>query len=111
MKEKRLKEPLRREGLMQGADAARRCLDRIREAERYPLSSEITKKRATQKSKTGKDGQRRVRHDLPENRSRGQEHDGFKTPFCWAGERQNSVRPFDSPQADCGRRTPRVAHR
>jgi hypothetical protein len=58
MREKGLKEPLRREGLMQGADAARRCLDRIREAERYLLSSEIKKKRATQKSKTGKDGQR-----------------------------------------------------
>ncbi|MGI8960606.1 MAG: hypothetical protein ACR2IV_12735 [Bryobacteraceae bacterium] len=48
MRAKGLKETLRAEGLIQGADAARRCLDRIREAERYPLSSEITKKRATQ---------------------------------------------------------------
>ncbi len=40
---------LRSEVELEPGDAARNCLDRIRRAMKYPLSGEITKKRATRK--------------------------------------------------------------
>jgi hypothetical protein len=45
MKEASPKKLLRVEGLDRRSDAAKRCLDRIRKAEGYPLSRDITKKR------------------------------------------------------------------
>jgi hypothetical protein len=47
MREVRVKKPLRAEGLKPSGEAAKRCLDRIRSAKGYPLSREVTKKRAT----------------------------------------------------------------
>jgi hypothetical protein len=47
MREASVKKSLRADGLEPGGEAAKRCLDRIRNAKGYPLSREITKKRAT----------------------------------------------------------------
>jgi hypothetical protein len=47
MKDANVKKPLRAEGLEPGGDAAKRCLDRIRNAKSYPLSREVSKKRAS----------------------------------------------------------------
>jgi len=47
MKDTNVKKPLRAEGLEPGGDAAKRCLDRIRNAKSYPLSREVSKKRAS----------------------------------------------------------------
>jgi hypothetical protein len=61
MKEATVKKRLRTDfDLEPGGDAAKRCLDRIREAKGYPLSREVTKKRAAQNQTTGKNGQRRA---------------------------------------------------
>jgi hypothetical protein len=46
MRDTTVKKPLRAEGLDPG-EAAKRCLDRIRNAKRYPLSREVSKKRAS----------------------------------------------------------------
>jgi hypothetical protein len=59
MKDPNVKKRLRAECQLTSNDAIKRCLDRIREAKRYPLSREVTKKRATQNQTTGKNGQRR----------------------------------------------------
>jgi len=59
MKDVTVKKRLRTECQLTSNDAIKRCLDRIREAKRYPLSREVTKKRATQNQTTGKNGQRR----------------------------------------------------
>ena len=59
MKDVTLKKRLRTECKLTSSDAIKRCLDRIREAKQYPLSREVTKKRATQNQTTGKNGQRR----------------------------------------------------
>jgi hypothetical protein len=46
MRDTTVKKPLRAEGLDPG-EAAKRCLDRIRNAKGYPLSREVSKKRAS----------------------------------------------------------------
>jgi hypothetical protein len=46
MRQASLKKPLRAEGLELGGEAAKRCLDRIRNAKGYVLSREIAKRRA-----------------------------------------------------------------
>jgi hypothetical protein len=48
MRDKKVKKPLRDERLVPGGDAAKRCLDRIRNAKSYPLSREVSKKRVSQ---------------------------------------------------------------
>ena len=48
MRDTTVKKPLRAEGLEPGGEAAKRCLDRIRNAKGYPLSREVSKKRASQ---------------------------------------------------------------
>ncbi len=58
MKDVTVKKRLRAECQLTSSDAIKRCLDRIREAKGYPLSREVTKKRATQNQTTGKNGQR-----------------------------------------------------
>jgi len=47
MRDTNVKKPLRAEGLEPGGEAAKRCLDRIRNAKSYPLSREVSKKRAS----------------------------------------------------------------
>ena len=47
MRDTNVKKPLRAEGLDPGSEAAKRCLDRIRNAKGYPLSREVSKKRAS----------------------------------------------------------------
>jgi hypothetical protein len=47
MRDTTVKKPLRAEGLDPGSEAAKRCLDRIRNAKGYPLSREVSKKRAS----------------------------------------------------------------
>jgi hypothetical protein len=47
MRDTAVKKPLRAEGLDPGSEAAKRCLDRIRNAKGYPLSREVSKKRAS----------------------------------------------------------------
>jgi hypothetical protein len=60
MKDPTVKKRLRADfDLEPGGDAAKRCLDRIREAKGYPLSREVTKKRATRNQTTVKNGQSR----------------------------------------------------
>ncbi len=60
MKDTTVKQRLRVDfDLEPGSDATKRCLDRIREAKVYPLSREVTKKRAAQNQTTVKNGQRR----------------------------------------------------
>jgi hypothetical protein len=59
MKDVNVKKRLRAECQLTSNDAIKRCLDRIRETKGYPLSREVTKKRATQNQTTGKNGQRR----------------------------------------------------
>jgi hypothetical protein len=49
MKEVSVKKRLRLDFGLEPGDAAKRCLDRIRDAKGYPLSREIAKKRATRK--------------------------------------------------------------
>jgi hypothetical protein len=48
MKESQVKKALHAEGLNKGSDAAKCCLDRIRETKGYLMSSEIRKKRSNQ---------------------------------------------------------------
>jgi hypothetical protein len=59
MKDVNLKKRLRNECKLTPGDAAKRCLDRVRHSKGYPLSREVTKKRATRNQTTGKNGQRR----------------------------------------------------
>jgi hypothetical protein len=59
MKDVNVKKRLRAECQLTSSDAIKRCLDRIREAKGYPLSREVTKKRATRNHTTVKNGQRR----------------------------------------------------
>ena len=61
MKDATVKKRLRADfDLEPGGDAAKRCLDRIREAKGYSLSREVTKKRAAQNQTTDKNGQPRA---------------------------------------------------
>ena len=59
MKDVNVKKRLRAECQLTSNDAIKRCLDRIRETKGYPLSREVTKKRATRNQTTVKNGQRR----------------------------------------------------
>jgi hypothetical protein len=59
MKDVNVKKRLRTECQLTSSDAIKRCLDRIRETKGYPLSREVTKKRATGNQATVKNGQRR----------------------------------------------------
>jgi hypothetical protein len=47
MRDPTVKKPLRAEGLEPGGEAAKCCLDRIRKANGYPLSRQVSKKRAS----------------------------------------------------------------
>ncbi|MBI4903360.1 MAG: hypothetical protein HY820_06985 [Acidobacteria bacterium] len=60
MRDVNVKKRLRAECQLASNDAIKRCLDRIRETKGYPLSREVTKKRAIQNQTTGKNGQRRL---------------------------------------------------
>lgn len=58
MKDVNVKKRLRAECQFSSNDATKRCLDRIREAKGYPLSREVTKKRAVRNQASVKNGQR-----------------------------------------------------
>jgi hypothetical protein len=58
LKDVSLKKRLRTEHKLTSGDAIKRCLDRIRDAKEYPLSREVTNKRATRNQATVKNGQR-----------------------------------------------------
>ena len=59
MKDVNVKKRLRAECQLTSNDAIKRCLDRIRETKGYPLSREVTKKRAARNQTTVKNGPRR----------------------------------------------------
>jgi len=58
LKDVNLKKRLRIEYKLTSGDAIKRCLDRIRDGKEYPLSREVTNKRATRNQATVKNGQR-----------------------------------------------------